>query len=98
MTDDFRTRARAWLDANAPRRSEDGPARQWDLASARAFQARLHDAGFAGISWPSAYGGQGLTAADERAFDEEARDFEVPTGVFGIGLGMCGPTLLDFGG
>jgi alkylation response protein AidB-like acyl-CoA dehydrogenase len=98
VSDSFRERARAWLDANAPRRSDDGPSTRWDLASARAFQARLHDAGLAGISWPSAYGGQGLTAADARAFDEEARDFELPTGYFTIGLGMCGPTLLDFGG
>ncbi len=92
----FRERARGWLEANAPQRSEDGPAPRWDLASAKAFQARLHDAGLAGISWPAAYGGQGLTAADERAFDEEARDFELP-GYFAIGLGMCGPTLLDLG-
>jgi len=93
----FRQRARAWLEANALRRSDDGPAGNWDLASARAFQARLHDAGLAGISWPSAYGGQGLTAADERAFYEEARDFDLPSGYFTIGLGMCGPTLLDLG-
>jgi alkylation response protein AidB-like acyl-CoA dehydrogenase len=93
----FRQRARAWLEANAPRRGDDGPASSWDLASARAFQARLHDAGLAGISWPSAYGGQGLTAADERAFYEEARDFDLPSGYFTIGLGMCGPTLLDLG-
>jgi alkylation response protein AidB-like acyl-CoA dehydrogenase len=96
--DSFRTSARRWLDANAPRRADGEPARAWDLVSARAFQASLHDAGLAGISWPAAYGGQGLTAADERAFDEEARDFELPYGFFAIGLGMCGPTLLDLGG
>jgi alkylation response protein AidB-like acyl-CoA dehydrogenase len=93
----FRERARAWLEANASRRSDEGPAPQWGLAAAREFQARLHDAGLAGIAWPAAYGGQGLTAADERAFSEEARDFELPTGYFTIGLGMCGPTLLDLG-
>jgi alkylation response protein AidB-like acyl-CoA dehydrogenase len=97
MSDSFRTRARAWLEANAVRRSDDGPSTQWNQAAAREFQARLHDAGFAGIAWPAAYGGQGLTAADARAFDEEARNFELPTGYFTIGLGMCGPTLLDFG-
>ncbi|HKF74677.1 MAG TPA: acyl-CoA dehydrogenase family protein [Candidatus Dormibacteraeota bacterium] len=96
----FRERARAWLLANAPRRSEDaggGQGQRSDLPSARAFQARLHDAGFAGISWPAAYGGQGLTPADERAFDEEASDFDLPGGFFTIGMGMCGPTLLDLG-
>lgn len=95
----FRARARAWLEANATRRSDDdtGGGRRWDLASARVFQGRLHDAGFAGIAWPTSYGGQGLTPADQRAFDEEARDFELPGEFFGIGMGMCGPTLLDLG-
>jgi alkylation response protein AidB-like acyl-CoA dehydrogenase len=97
VSESFRDRARAWLEANAPRRTEEGPAPQWDLVAARGFRARQHDAGFAGISWPVAYGGQGLTAADERAFDEEARDYDLPTGYFTIGLGMCGPTLLDLG-
>jgi alkylation response protein AidB-like acyl-CoA dehydrogenase len=89
----FRARARAWLEANAPTHGD----RRWGQSPAREFQARLHDAGLAGISWPAAYGGQGLTAADARAFDEEARDFDLPTGIFSIGLGMCGPTLLDLG-
>src|SRR5262249_47048454 len=97
--DDFRARARAWLEANATRRSDEdaGQARRWDLASAREFQGRLHDAGFAGIAWPIAYGGQGMTPADQRAFDEEARDFDLPGAFFGLGLGMCGPTLLHLG-
>jgi alkylation response protein AidB-like acyl-CoA dehydrogenase len=92
-----RERAREWLEANAHRRSEDGRGWSWDLASAKELQGRLHDAGLAGISWPTAYGGQGLTVADERAFDEEAAEYELPTGAFTIGLGMCGPTLLDLG-
>jgi alkylation response protein AidB-like acyl-CoA dehydrogenase len=97
---DFRNRARAWLGANAPRRSDDdatGVPRRWDLDSARAFQAELHDAGLAGIAWPTAYGGQGMTPAEQRAFDEEARDFDLPGEFFSIGMGMCGPTILDLG-
>ncbi len=100
MSDEFRLQARAWLEANVSRRTEEDaatPAPRWDLASAKAFQAKLHDAGFAGISWPAAYGGQGLTPADERAFDEEAKDFDLPGEFFTIGMGMCGPTLLDLG-
>jgi alkylation response protein AidB-like acyl-CoA dehydrogenase len=105
MADDFRARARTWLEANAPRRrgsaasgdEDSSEAIHWDLDSARAFQARLHDAGLAGITWPVAYGGQGLTPADERAFNEEARDFDLPGAIFAIGMGMCGPTLLDLG-
>jgi alkylation response protein AidB-like acyl-CoA dehydrogenase len=99
VIDSFRARARQWLEANARRRSSDqaGEPSRWDLASAKAFQARLHDGGFAGIAWPVAYGGQGLTPAEERAFDEEARNFDLPGEFFSIGMGMCGPTLLDLG-
>jgi alkylation response protein AidB-like acyl-CoA dehydrogenase len=99
MTDDFRQRARAWLDENARRRSDEdgGESRGFDLAGAKQFQAKLHDAGFAGITWPVAYGGQGLTAAEDRTFDEVARDYDLPVGPFVIGMGMCGPTLLDVG-
>jgi len=91
MNDDFRARAGAWLAEHAPR------APITDLGEARAFQARLHDAGFAGITWPAAYGGQGLTPAEQRAFAEEAAAYELPGDPFLIGMGMVGPTILDLG-
>jgi alkylation response protein AidB-like acyl-CoA dehydrogenase len=68
-----------------------------DLGGSRAFQARLHDAGYAGITWPTAYGGGGLTEAEVRAFEAEAQAFLLPTSPFRIGIGMCGPTLLELG-
>jgi alkylation response protein AidB-like acyl-CoA dehydrogenase len=89
---EYGRRARAWLEAN----TRDLPPEP-DLAAARAFMARLYDAGYSGITWPAAYGGQGLSAAEERAFQQAARDFTLPIGVFGIGLGMCGPTILSLG-
>jgi alkylation response protein AidB-like acyl-CoA dehydrogenase len=97
----FRSKARAWLEANSPRKAgtdtagaEPGAA---GIAGQKAFQAKLYDAGFAGITWPRAYGGQGLTNAQQIAFSEEARNFALPTGAFVIGLGMPGPTILDLG-
>ncbi|MFD9939904.1 acyl-CoA dehydrogenase family protein [Nonomuraea sp. NPDC059023] len=83
--DEYRREARAWLADNA---REDDP---------KAFMARLHDAGYSGITWPKQWGGQGLTQAEERAFAAEARHHNLPTYVFSIGLGMCGPTILDRG-
>jgi alkylation response protein AidB-like acyl-CoA dehydrogenase len=67
------------------------------VVDARAFQRALHDAGYAGLSWPERYGGRGLTPRHEYIFDQEAGRYELPTGVFSIGLGMCGPTLLAHG-
>jgi len=97
---DFRNRARAWLEQNAPRRGgADGsgePGRA-DIAAQRAFQARLYDAGLAGLTWPREYGGQGLTNAEQIAFSQEARDYALPVGAFVIGLGMPGPTILELG-
>jgi len=98
---DFRNRARAWLAENAPRRSagddEPGERASADLAAQKAFQARLYDAGFAGLTWPREYGGQGLTNAEQIAFGQEARAYALPVGVFFIGLGMPGPTILELG-
>ena len=98
---EFRARARAWLAANAPRRGDagdgDGEAGAVDIPTQKAFQARLYDAGFAGITWPVEYGGQGLTNAEQIAFSEEAREYSLPVGAFVIGLGMPGPTLLECG-
>jgi alkylation response protein AidB-like acyl-CoA dehydrogenase len=100
MSDDFRARARAWLAANAPRRGaadDDGEASPTTLADQKAFQARLYDAGFAGITWPKEYGGQGLTGLEQIVWSQEARDFDLPNGAFFIGISMPGNTILEVG-
>jgi alkylation response protein AidB-like acyl-CoA dehydrogenase len=98
---EFRRRARAWLETNAPRKAsaddEGGEPGATGIPEQKAFQAKLYDAGFAGITWPVEYGGQGLTNAEQIAFGEEARDFALPTSAFIIGLGMPGPTILELG-
>jgi alkylation response protein AidB-like acyl-CoA dehydrogenase len=103
--EEFRVRAKGWLAENAPRRktrsAEDDEAtpdgEMGPVAAGRAFQAKLFDAGFAGITWPKEYGGQGLSNEYQRAFTDEAGDYELPTGVYTIGLGMVMPTMLEFG-
>src|ERR1700721_2960042 len=78
---DFRHRARAWLEQHAPRKAGDDrlsePGRA-DIATQQAFQASLYDAGFAGLTWPREYGGQGLTHAEQIAVSQEARAFAPP--------------------
>src|SRR5947209_6625082 len=97
--DEFRQRARAWLLANAAHGPTGGPdtVRPAGIVEQKEFQARLHAAGFAGITWPAEYGGQGLTNAEQLAFNEEAREFSLPNNAFMIGLGMPGPTILQCG-
>jgi alkylation response protein AidB-like acyl-CoA dehydrogenase len=104
MSEDFRARARAWLEANAPRRGSaddeaEAETRGQDavIAEQKAFQAKLYDAGFAGLTWPKEYGGQGLGSAEQIAWSQESRDYDLPTGVFFIGLSMPGNTILEVG-
>ena len=104
MSDDFRARARAWLAANAPRRAASDDEAEAEsrgqaavLAEQKAFQAKLHAAGFAGITWPAEYGGQGLGSAEQIIWSQESRDYDLPTGAFFIGLSMPGNTLVELG-
>jgi len=97
MSEDFRARARAWLAAHAPRRSADDESSSTGLAEQKAFQARLYDDGFAGITWPKEYGGQGLTSAEQIIWSQEARDYDLPNGAFFIGISMPGNTLVEVG-
>jgi alkylation response protein AidB-like acyl-CoA dehydrogenase len=107
----FRDEARAWLEANADRRHHDSSEFKRRVAAAstsaedeaahveacRAWQRRLFDAGFAGISVPREYGGRGESSALERVWRQEAARYEVDTGVFAVALGMVVPTILVHG-
>jgi alkylation response protein AidB-like acyl-CoA dehydrogenase len=101
--EEYRTRARRWLADNMEPRppashlsigidSHMSPQR---IASERAGQRKLFEAGYAGISWPKEYGGQGLTPAHERAFNAEAQQYRLPDlGVAGGTSLICALTLL----
>ncbi len=58
------------------------------------WERMLWQHGFAGISWPKEYGGQGLSWVEQVIFSEECAKFNAPTGVNGLGKGLLGPTLL----
>jgi alkylation response protein AidB-like acyl-CoA dehydrogenase len=94
--DAFRDKVRRWLADNVPGPMDDLPAAE-QISVARRFQAGLFDAGLAGLTWPAEFGGQGLSAAHQQIFDEEVLGNELPTDVFMIGMGMCGPTVVDLG-
>lgn len=95
----FRASARAWLERNAPapRGRVPWPDATALVAAASAWQARKAAGGYAAITLPSAYGGRGGGASEQVIFRQEESRFEVPFGVYEIGLGMCVPTLLALG-
>ena len=104
--DEFRTEARTWLAEHAtPRTAEGNPAavfaehpdEEAHVERSKEWQRRLHDAGWAGLTWPEQYGGRGLTPSHQIVWAEEAADFDIPTAIFSIGLGMAGPTLIVWG-
>ena len=64
---------------------------------ARELQRLLFDAGFAGICYPREYGGQGLTAAHQKAFTEETAGYEMPLLLNIPTFSICGPVLLELG-
>ena len=58
---------------------------------------RLFDAGLAGICFPTAYGGQGLTPAHQAALNEELVGFEYPMRFQAPTISPCAAVILDFG-
>ena len=56
----------------------------------------LFDAGLAGVCFPRAYGGQGLTPAHQRVLNEELAGFEYPAKLQVPTLSPCAAVLLDF--
>ncbi|OYU73023.1 MAG: acyl-CoA dehydrogenase, partial [Alphaproteobacteria bacterium PA3] len=58
----YRAKVKAWLDANKDAiQQEDYSSRAESVAAAKRWQARKYEAGFVGITWPKAVGGQGGT-------------------------------------
>ncbi len=97
----FRAEVRAWLEANATPKAADGTTARHDttaalLDAARAWQSKKAQAGFAAITWPKEYGGLGGTPMQQVIYNQEESRFDVPRGVYEIGLGMCIPTLMAY--
>lgn len=94
---EFRREAVAWLDENLTQRPTDGRTQQDRETNARWWQERLHEGGWAGITWPEEYGGRGLTIVHEAIFNEEAAEREAPTPINLLGNILAGPTILVHG-
>jgi alkylation response protein AidB-like acyl-CoA dehydrogenase len=92
----FRRDLRAWLDETLPTLPPEPPFEDW--AAKRAYdtgwQRRLHDAGYAGISWPREYGGRGATPSEELIFLEETEKAGAPyVGCCFVSTLHAGPTI-----
>jgi alkylation response protein AidB-like acyl-CoA dehydrogenase len=96
----YRRQARAWLEANAPRRkgaSESGLEDPANMEDSRAWQRKKAEAGYACITWPKEWGGGGGASWQSVIFGQEEAAFDTPVNPFAIGLGMCVPTVMKVG-
>ncbi|MBW4721843.1 acyl-CoA dehydrogenase family protein [Saccharothrix obliqua] len=92
----FRSELRAWLRTAVPA-APDGLPPQWTDGELRAWSAALHEAGYAGLTWPVEHGGRGLSPAYQAVFAEESALAEAPDQANVIGLNMVGPSIIAHG-
>jgi len=99
----FRARCRDWLEENARLKGGAGNDRRYGKAdeqnflnSARAWQKKKFDAGWAMLHWPKHYGGLEASAIERIIWSQEEAKFNVPRGVYEIGLGMAGPVMMQY--
>lgn len=94
---EFREQARDWLAENSPGRAPPvGSDERMDFD--KRWQRTLHDHGWAGLSWPKAYGGRELTLMKQLIwFEEVARSGAPGEGIFFIALNHAGPTIIARG-
>lgn len=95
----IRDKVRTWIAENTreydglapPRSNEEFVARQ------KSWQKKKYEAGYAGITWPKKFGGQGKGPMESIIFSQEEGKSPAPTGLYAIGLGMCIPTVFTHG-
>jgi alkylation response protein AidB-like acyl-CoA dehydrogenase len=103
--DAFRAEARQWLEANFPpslRRgaeaaTADPEAAERPSADADLWKQRMGDKGWGVPTWPAEHGGGGLSAAEARVLQREMERIGATNPIGGMGVGMFGPTLLEYG-
>jgi alkylation response protein AidB-like acyl-CoA dehydrogenase len=97
----FRARLHAWLADNRPARAERVPHDDVSLADEfaflRAWQRRLHDAGYVGLLWPREYGGHGAPPTQQAILNEELARVRAPQLLNRVGVNNAGPTLIAHG-
>ena len=95
----YGAQARAWLQENLTGnlrtdRQHDTPA---TLEELKAFEAQMHTAGLAGITWPTAYGGHGFSLREHLEANREIGLAPVPNAVNSIGKELAGPIIQAVG-
>jgi alkylation response protein AidB-like acyl-CoA dehydrogenase len=100
--DAFRAEARAWLEENFPKslahqQTAMIPGAEGLSADGKLWKQRMADKGWGAPTWPTEYGGGGLSGAEARVLQQEMARIGAENPVAGMGTSMFGPTLLEYG-
>jgi alkylation response protein AidB-like acyl-CoA dehydrogenase len=105
--EEFRKEARTWLEENYPASLRKDPdrvtnqvmaeSRQERDADVDLWRKRIGEKGWGTPTWPKKYGGGGLSPAEARVLQEEMNRIGARNPIQGMGPGMFGHTLLEYG-
>jgi alkylation response protein AidB-like acyl-CoA dehydrogenase len=101
--EEFRARAREWLEANltgsfGALRGAGGPGREHERPAERlAWHRHLAAAGWTCLGWPAEHGGRSATLEQQVIFHEEYARAGAPARISIVGEELLGPTLIAFG-
>jgi len=104
----FRSDTRSWLEANAPKSmfGARGGALEGVWGGKKAVYQDpdrklwldiMAEKGWTSPTWPTEYGGGGLSRDEAKILAQEMRGLKLPAPLVGFGLTMIGPTLLQYG-
>ena len=104
---EFREEVARWLEENCPA-SMRTPMAETDTIwggrnfvypseDARLWKERMAAKGWTAPTWPTAYGGGGMTEMQAAILKQEMRKLNCRVPLMSFGLGMLGPALLEFG-
>lgn len=103
----FRDEARQWLAENVPTHLEPhlkasafgatiNTGDENHIEASKAWQKKKSENGWAAIMWPKEYGGRGASPMESIVWAREEGVFGKLSSLFGIGVGMCGPTMIAY--
>jgi len=95
--ENFRMEARDWLAQNVPEQPLPSGDTREGFALHVQWEKKLHEARWAVVSWPKAYGGREATLWEWLIFEEEYYRAGAPQRVTQNGIFLLAPTLFAFG-
>lgn len=95
----YRDYARQWLRANLPAHmsADSLDYRTPTLQECSDWEAAMYQAGLAGMTWPTVYGGLGLSLREHLVVNKEVGALAMPESVSSIGKELAGPIIQTVG-